>query len=254
MSIPSVVQQYVNDHSYPLVFATLSGAHLYGFPSPDSDYDIRGSHVLPLPDVVGLTTSNETVDRTQVIDGVEVDIVTHDFRMFCNLLLRKNGNVLEQIFSPIVLHTTPEHEELKAIAQNCITRHHIYHYAGFAHTKWKHVQSAETVQVKPLLYLFRVLLTGIHLLRTGKVEANLLHLNEDAKLPYIADLVQQKQTGPEKGAAATANMAFFESEYERLRAEMTQASEESHLPEHPSGEPALNDLLIRLRMKTTHSE
>jgi predicted nucleotidyltransferase len=127
MSIPSVVQQYVNDHSYPLVFATLSGAHLYGFPSPDSDYDIRGSHVLPLPDVVGLTTSNETVDRTQVIDGVEVDIVTHDFRMFCNLLLRKNGNVLEQIFSPIVLHTTPEHEELKAIAQNCITRHHIYH-------------------------------------------------------------------------------------------------------------------------------
>ena len=35
-------------HPYPLVFATISGAHLYGFPSPDSDYDLRGCHVLPV--------------------------------------------------------------------------------------------------------------------------------------------------------------------------------------------------------------
>ncbi len=254
MNIPTVVQRYVDEHSYPLVFATLSGAHLYGFPSPDSDYDIRGSHVLPLPEVLGLKMSHETVDRMQIIDSVEVDIVTHDFRMFCHLLLKKNGNVLEQIFSPIVLYTTPEHEELKSIAQSCITRHHIHHYAGFAHTKWKDVQSAEIVQVKPLLYLFRVLLTGIHLLRSGEVEANLMHLNAEAKLPYITDLVQQKQTGPETAAVETVNLAFLESEYERLRTEMNQAAEASHLPEHPSGEPALNDLLIRLRMRTVVGE
>jgi len=42
-------------HPYPLLFATVSGAHLYGFPSPDSDYDLRGAHILdavllkPLP-------------------------------------------------------------------------------------------------------------------------------------------------------------------------------------------------------------
>ena len=39
---------------YPLVFATVSGAHLYGFPSPDSDHDRRGAHVLPVAEVVGL--------------------------------------------------------------------------------------------------------------------------------------------------------------------------------------------------------
>ena len=32
---------------YPLLFATISGAHLYGFPSPHSDYDLRGAHILP---------------------------------------------------------------------------------------------------------------------------------------------------------------------------------------------------------------
>ena len=31
---------------YPLLFATISGAHLYGFPSPDSDFDLRGAHGL----------------------------------------------------------------------------------------------------------------------------------------------------------------------------------------------------------------
>lgn len=31
----------------PLLFATVSGAHLYGFPSQDSDIDLRGVHVLP---------------------------------------------------------------------------------------------------------------------------------------------------------------------------------------------------------------
>jgi predicted nucleotidyltransferase len=38
----------LSEQPYPLLFATVSGAHLYGFPSPDSDYDIRGVHVLPV--------------------------------------------------------------------------------------------------------------------------------------------------------------------------------------------------------------
>nr|MDQ6926913.1 nucleotidyltransferase domain-containing protein [Candidatus Eremiobacteraeota bacterium] len=34
---------------YPLSFVTVSGAHLYGFPSEDSDFDLRGVHVTPAP-------------------------------------------------------------------------------------------------------------------------------------------------------------------------------------------------------------
>ena len=49
-------------HPYPLVFATISGAHLYGFPSPDSDYDLRGCHVLPVREVVGLDPGRETIE------------------------------------------------------------------------------------------------------------------------------------------------------------------------------------------------
>ena len=46
-----------------------------------------------------------------------------------------------------------------------------------------------------MLYVYRVLLTGIHLMRTGEVEANLVTLNEEFRLAYIADLVARKLAG-----------------------------------------------------------
>ena len=78
---------------YPLLFATVSGAHLYGFPSPDSDYDLRGVHVLPPREVMGLDLRHETVERSTIDAGLELDLVTHDARKFFLLLLRKNGYV-----------------------------------------------------------------------------------------------------------------------------------------------------------------
>src|SRR5687768_8427916 len=101
---------------YPLLFATISGAHLYGFPSPDSDYDLRGVHVLPPPLVMGLDAKDETLERETIDAGLELDLVTHDARKFFLLMLKKNGYVLEQLLSPLVVHTTAWHDELKSLA------------------------------------------------------------------------------------------------------------------------------------------
>lgn len=150
------------DHPYPLVFATVSGAHLYGFPSRDSDVDLRGVHLLPAEEVVGLRRGPETLDRTGERDGAEIDLVTHDARKFFRLLLRRNGYVLEQLLSPLVVVSGPAHAELAALAPDCLTRHHGHHYRGFARTQEELYD--RTGRLKPLLYTFRVLLTGIHLL------------------------------------------------------------------------------------------
>ena len=245
--------QQVETHPYPLVFATISGAHLYGFPSPDSDYDLRGVHLLPLEEVVGLDAGRETVEKSGIEDGIELDLVTHDAKKFFGLVLKKNGYVLEQIFSPLVVHTTPENEELKQIATNCITRHHAHHYLGFATTQWKLFQKESPPRVKPLLYAYRVLLTGIHLMKTGDVEANLRHLNESAKLPFVDDLIERKLAGPEKSLLPEADLLFHGGEYQRLMAELEKASEESQLPERPGGKDALNDLLVRLRLSESRT-
>jgi uncharacterized protein len=250
MIIDPRLHRIVASQPYPLVFATISGAHLYGFPSPDSDFDLRGSHLLPLKKVVGLDVTDETVEDSRVIEGLEMDIVSHDLRKFIGLLLKKNGYVLEQLFSPLVVQTSPTHEQLKALAAGCITRHHSHHYFGFAETQWKLFSKEQPRRVKPLLYVYRVLLSGIHLLRTGRVEANLAILNEDFQLPFIPELIARKLGGPEQSVLPDADIAFHETQYERLRTQLQEAHNASSLPELPSDatRAALDDLLIRTRL------
>ena len=93
------LQRQIDVHPYPLLFATISGAHLYGFPSADSDVDLRGVHLLPLADVVGLNPGEETVEKSGIHNGLEIDLVTHDAKKFFAMMLKKNGYVLEQLLS-----------------------------------------------------------------------------------------------------------------------------------------------------------
>ncbi len=80
--IDSRLEEQVRLQPHPLLFATISGAHLDGFPSPDSDYDLRGGHVLPLREIVGLTARDETIQRSGMHDGLEIDWVSHDVGKF----------------------------------------------------------------------------------------------------------------------------------------------------------------------------
>jgi predicted nucleotidyltransferase len=243
------LHSFVAAQPYPLVFATVSGAHLYGFPSADSDYDLRGVHVLPPAAVMGLDVRDETIERSSIVDGLELDLVTHDARKFFLLLLRKNGYVLEQLLSPLVVRTSAAHEELKGLAPSCITRYHAYHYLGFAETQWRLFEKESPRRAKPLLYVYRVLLTGIHLMRTGEVEANLVMLNEVFKLPYVPDLIARKLAGGEHSALDDADLEFHRGEYLRLRGVLEAAQSDSRLPEAPTARSGLNDLLLRLRVE-----
>jgi predicted nucleotidyltransferase len=253
MQIDQKLIDEVSRQPYPLLFATISGAHLYGFPSADSDYDLRGAHILPVKEALGLEAARETIEVCGMHDKMELDLVTHDIKKFFSFLLKKNGYVLEQLYSPLIVFTTPEHEELKSIAHRCVTRRHCHHYFGFAETQWKLFENEQPRRVKPLLYVFRVLLTGIHLMRSGQVEANLAHLNEDFKLPYLAELIACKLSGPERSTLPAEDLAFYQKEYDRLRALLKEAAEASRLPDAPDCQPELNNLLIRLRMNTLNS-
>jgi predicted nucleotidyltransferase len=242
------VHDEVAAHPYPLLFCTISGAHLYGFPSADSDLDLRGVHVLPLPEVVGLEPGPETVESMHVRAGLEVDLVTHDVRKYIELLLRRNGYVLEQLTSPLVVHTTPEHQELVALVPELVTRHHAHHYLGFAANQWKLFDKEQPRRVKPLLYVYRVLLTGIHLMQSGEVEANLLRLNERFRLAWIPELVARKVGGSERATLDDAETAVHAAHYQRLVGQLEQARDRSALPGSPAARPALHELLVRVRL------
>lgn len=239
--------KYVHHHQYPLLFATVSGAHLYGFPSPDSDFDLRGVHVLPLDSVIGLDLKNETLERSGFDEGIELDLVTHDVAKFIKLMLRPNGYVLEQLLSPLVVHTTEEHQRLKELAAGCITKFHAHHYRGFANTQWRLFEKENPPRVKPLLYVFRVLLTGIHLMKTGELQANLVELNRHYKLPYIADLIDRKVNGKEKEQLQDGELGLFAREYERLLDALEAAFHASALPAQPCNRVEMNQFLLDVR-------
>ncbi|MBP2705855.1 nucleotidyltransferase domain-containing protein [Microbispora sp. RL4-1S] len=244
--LPGWLGEIPGGQPHPLGFATVSGAHLYGFPSDDSDVDLRGVHVLPLEEIVGLRTGEETVVHSWTRDGVEVDLVTHDLAKFCRLLLNKNGYVLEQLLSPLVVYTTPLHEELVALAPGCLTRHHAHHYLGFARTQRRLFD--RTGELKPLLYAFRVLLTGIRLMRTGDLEADLTRLYDEGPA-YLPDLVAAKRSA-EHGALPedAPDRPALDRDLDRLTTVLEAAGDASHLPGGPSAGDALHDLVIRTRL------
>ena len=242
------LRQIANSQPYPLLFATVSGAHLYGFASVDSDLDLRGVHILPLKQIVSLQTLQNTIEVFEATDNLELDLVTHELRKFFNLLLKRNGYVLEQLYSPLVVCSSPEHEELKEIASGCITRNHAHHYLGFAKTQWRLLNKEHPPRVKPLLYLYRVLLTGIYLMQTGIIEANLNNLNREFNLSYIPDLISLKVSGTEKEKIAGIDLEFHQQEYERLEEKLALSAQNSHLTDLPTAKDALNDLLVKIRL------
>jgi predicted nucleotidyltransferase len=250
VSWPPQLPEAVQVHAYPLLFATISGAHLYGFPSPDSDWDLRGVHVLPAREVLGLQTTQDTISFERLEHGLELDLVTHDAAKFFALMLRRNGYVLEQLHSPLVVHTTPEHTELRELARGCVTRYHAHHYLGFSANQWRLFSKESPQRIKPLLYTFRTLLTGLHLMQTGEIEANLQVLNQEARLPYLDDLIGRKTTEAEQ-TTLTGEVTFYEAEYRRLTEALVQARDKSVLRDEVATDTqhALSDLLVRVRLK-----
>ena len=239
------------------VFATISGAHLYGFASPDSDVDLRGAFLLPARSLLGLHPPDETI-TIQDKSRIDLDWVAHDIRKFARMMTNHNGYVLEQLFSPLVVLSTPAFEELRALGRGCITRPTVRHYQGFAHNLRKRLGDPEPT-VKHLLYAYRVLLAGIHLMRTGEVISNIIALNESFQLNSISELVHRKREGAEKMSLAAAELALHSNKLDSLDALLVEAHTASSLPLEPTTTAALEEFVIRLRLedelrRMAHSE
>ena len=228
------------------LFLTLSGAHLYGFASPDSDFDLRGAHVAPLRRVLSLAPPRETLEYSGVRDGREVDFVSHEVKKFFGLMLRRNGYVMEQVFSPLVVSGGPLLEELRDIARGCLTRNLYQHYRGFLENQQELLAKESPRRVKTLLYAYRVALTGIHVLSCGEIESNLPRLLEHHPLERrVVDLIATKTK--EKVALAESELDAHAALLASLPAKLEQAFHASRLPEEPARARDLDDFLVRLR-------
>jgi len=102
--------------------------------------------------------------------------------------------------------------------------------------------------VKHLLYGYRVLFTGIHLMRTGEVVSNVTLLNEIFNNLDVRDLVDRKRRGTENMRLTPSELAHHLVELRRLVDQLDLAHDQSTLPEEPSTMRELNDFVVRLRL------
>jgi formate dehydrogenase maturation protein FdhE len=86
-------------------------------------------------------------------------------------------------------------------------------------------------------------------MRSGEIEANLITLNRSFQLPYIVELIDRKLNGTEAERLRGLEKDFHHQEYLRLTSLLEQAAVESSLPHEAKAGPALNDLLVRVRLK-----
>lgn len=224
----------------------ITGAHYYGFPSPDSDLDLKGIHVAPTHEIVALQPPPDSVDFLGIFEGLEIDYTSHELAAALRLLLKGNGNILERMVSPFQLLESDEVTELQGLGRTAVSKKFFHHYRGFFGRMCQDWRRAETQTVKGLLYAYRSALTGIHLLRTGECVGDVTRLAPLYDFHRIPDLVARKRSGPEHGELA-ATAAEFDADLERLESLLEVAHRESTLPAEAPNAEALNQFLVRVR-------
>ena len=238
-----------NERVPTALFWTISGSHVYGFPSADSDIDLRGCFLAPLRAIVGLRQPTDTVEPKGELEGREVEAVSHEVGKYLRMMCKHNGYVLEQVFSPLVAHGADFLARLRPLAQRCVTKHCHNHYRGFLHTQRKLFEKEVTKRAKTLLYAYRVALTGVHLLETGEVQTHLPTLNERFRLGFIPELIARKANA-EFGALNAVDVAFHTQQLDEWESRLNAAYEASTLPTEPPVEE-LDQFLVELRLPGT---
>ncbi|MBS2028769.1 MAG: nucleotidyltransferase domain-containing protein [Deltaproteobacteria bacterium] len=227
---------------------SLSGAHAYGFPSPDSDLDLKAIHIAPTADLLRLGKPRLSFDRLEVIDGVEIDYTSNELEMALNGILKGNGNYLERVLGTSTIQGSSMLEALRPLAKRALSRQVHMHYRGFARSQLAEAQKGEAT-AKQVLYVLRTALTGTHLLLTGELVTDLGAICSGYGFADARALIDAKRAGERVVLPAAERDRWFGKLGAVLEA-LDAAREKSILPEQPTNEAELESWLLEVRRRS----
>lgn len=149
------LREIADQHGVKILFAVESGSRAWGFPSPDSDYDVRFVYARPADWYLSIFPGRDVIEIP--IDEV-LDINGWDIRKALGLLLKPNPVMLEWLSSPI------HYVWNEAICDRLIEFSHrvahrnacLHHYLHLAESQWaKHVGDNAEVNFKKYFYILR---------------------------------------------------------------------------------------------------
>ncbi len=209
-------------HNLRIVYACESGSRAWGFPSADSDYDVRFIYVRPLEWYLSIEKKGDVIEYP--INN-QLDINGWDLKKALHLLHKTNPPLLEWIGSPIVyLDKFSVDEKLRLLAEEYYSPSVcLYHYLHMARGNFRDYLQGETVWVKKYFYVLRPILAMIWIEKgLGIVPTDLnvtvagLQLDPELKAA-ISLLLERKLAGDEldRGERIPIISNFLESELSR---------------------------------------
>lgn len=167
-----------------ILLAVESGSRAWGFPSPDSDYDVRFVYVRPSAWYlsVDLEEQRDVIERP-ITD--EIDLTGWDVRKALRLFGQSNPAFVEWIHSPIVYSTAGcfHGEAVRLVSSVYVPEKGIHHFRSMAKTNYRGYLRAESVRLKKYLYVLRPLLSVRWLERFGTTAP----IQFDRLLDLVAD-------------------------------------------------------------------
>lgn len=206
-------------------YACESGSRAWGFPSADSDYDVRFLYIRPRDWYLSV----DVEDRRDVIERPitdELDVSGWDIRKALMLLRKSNPPLLEWLNSPIIyqekLGITDRIRSL--LPEYYSPRACLHHYLHMAQKNYKEYLKGDIVRVKKYFYVLRPLLAIKWIEEIDEIvpmEFGVLverTLKDRELKSAIADLVERKRAGHEldRGPAIPQISNFIRSELERI--------------------------------------
>lgn len=227
---------------------SLSGAHAYGFPSPDSDLDLKCVHIAPTAHLLRMEQRGplDSTERLEVIDGVEIDYSSNELAPVLLGVLQGNGNYVERLLGAHALRASPVLEAVRPLVRRALSRRMHRHYRGFAHGQLREWEKTGFRSTKKLLYVLRTTLTGTHALLTGEVETDLTALMDRYGFSEAGELVAWKRRG-ERSELPEPLSEHWRGQVARAFERLDEARERSVLPEDPEGAAELEAWLLDVR-------
>ena len=153
-----------------VLYACESGSRAWGFPSRDSDYDVRFLYIRPVDWYLSIFDKRDVDVIEKPIDD-RLDMSGWDLRKALNLYRKSNPPLLEWLQSPIV-YAEPYRtaERLRAISPLTFSpKSCMYHYLNMAKGNYRDYLRGERVRIKKYFYVLRPVLACEWIERFGEM-------------------------------------------------------------------------------------
>ena len=204
-NIKQIIDEKLNEiekrENIKILHCVESGSRAWGFPSPDSDYDVRFIYVRPKEFYLKLEKTRDVIEW-QLDDTL--DINGWDLQKALRLLHNSNPTVFEWNNSPIVYRTTKEWEEIrKILGEYFDIKSGLYHYLNTAKSNYREYLKRDSVRLKKYFYVLRPLLACEHIRATQTAPpmlfSELLCYLDKEILPEVENLLELKAVTSELG-------------------------------------------------------